>query len=520
MIQLSVQDSTFLAMEQPDSPMNGGVVFVYDGVTESGAVTFQDVVDHFQDRLHLVPVLRKKLIRTPGNLTRPYWIEEKNIDLEYHIQNSALPSPGDWQRFCSHVSRLIARPLDLTRPLWELHMIEGLDAVEKFSPGSFALILKVHHAGLDGHGFLTIMNILHSLKPNAELTPASDAAIRPSRSPSSVGLLVRAGVEASKAPFETFSTVKNALPGLSQMLKSKFEAKPKNKTPAAATPATRFNRSVGPHRSWGACLIDLEKTKLIRQCVEGSTVNDIAITVFGGALRSYLKDAGELPTESLKTGIVVNVRTDQDDQGLGNQLAGMIASLGTDIADPLERLAAVRASTKRTKQTASTVKPRSMAELLELIPEMTLSPVMNSIMELGNRAGRGLFSIFNTAVTGMAGPPKPLYLGAAKMTHLIGFGPVTDGLGLINIQQSYNGEFVLTFTADREAVPDPERYEQCIYTAFDELYKAAGAESRKSAPAKKSKKKRAKAGRKSKVVRKKSAAIKKTSTKNSSTSVG
>jgi WS/DGAT/MGAT family acyltransferase len=478
MIPLSVQDSTFLALEKPNMPWNGGVIFVYDRTNDSGKMTFQDVFEHFQARLHLVDALRLKVVRVPGNLSRPYWVEDPDLDLEYHMRNIALPPPGDWRQFCLQISRLIARPLDLTRPPWELYMIEGLDAIERFSRGSFALVLKVHHAALDGRAFLAIMNILHSLDPDAP-PPSPDKDREVELEPSTLDLLLRAGIDATQSQMAAARTLGRALPGLARtMLSSKgrdtgSEAELREKPPQTPAPRTRFNGPVGPHRSWGACFFDLADTRTIRNAVEGATVHDIAISVIGGALRSYLGELGELPSDPLKTAIMIDVRTEEDRQGLGNQISGMFSTMATDIEEPLERLAAVRASTRRGKKTSYKSGARDMAGLLELVPEVALSPAMEILLAVGNQGGSGLFSKFNTAVTGMAGPPKPLYLGGARMTHLIGFGPVMDGMAIMNVQHSYDGEFVLTFTADREAMPDPQRYEECIYRAFAELLEAS-----------------------------------------------
>jgi diacylglycerol O-acyltransferase / wax synthase len=473
-IELSAQDAIFLAMDRPKSPWNGGVVLVYDRPTGAATVTFEDVVRHFQERVHLVDVLRLKLVRVPGNLARPYWVEDQDLDLEFHMRNIALPPPGDWRQFCLQVCRLIARPLDLTRPPWELYMIEGLDAIERFSKGSFALVLKVHHAALDGRAFLAIMGILHSLEPNAAPPPPPDKAHEVEPEPSSVDLLVRVGVKAMRMPLAATRTLGNAWPGLRQVaLPALWRGLRGDAEPSKGTPETRFNGPITPHRSWGACFFDLSDTKAIRQAVEGATVHDIAVSVFGGALRTYLGERGELPTDPIKAAIMIDVRGAGDHTALGNQLSGMFASMATDIEDPLERLAAVRASTRAAKSVAAKLGARDVAGLLDLVPEAIINPTMQLVLAAGNRSGRGLFSRFNTAVTGMAGPRQPLYLGRAQLTHVIGFGPLTNGLGLINIQMSYNGEFVLTFTADRNAMPDPQRYEQCIYQAFDELRRAA-----------------------------------------------
>lgn len=474
MIELSAQDATFLAMDSPNSPWNGGIVLVYDRPAGAAGMTFQGVVDHFQARLHLMDVFRLKLARTPGNLARPYWVEDQNLDLEFHMRNIALPPPGDWRQFCLQVCRLIARPLDLTRPPWELYMIEGLDAIERFSKGSFALVLKVHHAALDGRAFLAIMGVLHSLDPKALPPPPPAKAPEFEPDPTSMGLLMRAGVKAVRTPLAASRTLANAWPGLRQVaLPALWRRLRGDSEPSKGSPETRFNGPITPHRSWGACFFELADTKPIRAAVEGATVHDIAVSVFGGALRTYLGERGELPTDPMKTAIMIDVRGSGDHAALGNQLSGMFATLATDIADPLARLAAVRASTLAAKNATAKLGARDVAGLLDLLPEAIISPTMKLMLAAGNRSGRGLFSQFNTAVTGMAGPPKPLYLGGTLLTHVIGFGPLVDGLGLINIQMSYNGEFVMTFTADRNAMPDPQRYEECIYQAFDELRRAA-----------------------------------------------
>jgi len=476
MIQLSAKDASFLHLDTPSTPWNGGVVFVYDPPAASGSVSFQDVFDHFRERLHLVDVLRMKLVKVPGDLDRPYWVEDPDLDLEYHIRRVALPSPGDWRQFCIQISEHLARPLDLTRPPWELHVVEGLDNVESFSKGSFALILKVHHSALDGKAFLAIMGVLHGLEPTSAPPPPPDASRQVESEPSSFELLTRAGVHAAQAPFAAARALGATLPGMGRAaLPGIWHRIRRDVEPRAPIPQTRFNVAVGPHRSWGACFFDLADAQAFRAAVEGATVGDVATSVFGGALRKYLDKIGELPTEPLKAAVVMNVRVETDHAALGNQISAMFANLATDIGDPIERLAAVRESTRAAKNTAATIGTRRVSELLDLIPEIVITPAVKYTLGLGNKEKRGLLSrFFNTAVTGMPGPPAALYLGDAKMTHVIGFGPITDGLGLINIHSSYDRELVMTFCADRELMPDPHRYEECIYEAFDDLRQAVG----------------------------------------------
>jgi len=484
MIQLSVVDSTFVHLEKI-SPWNGGVVLVYDRASAPGGVTFQDVLEHFRQRLHLVDALRLKLVRVPGDLDRPYWVEDPDIDLEYHMSHLALPPPGDWREFCRLVARLIARPLDLRRPLWELYMIDGLDAVENFPKDSFAVVLKAHHSVLDGQAYRAIMGVLHNTDPHDEsIPPPPDNAGRVESQPSPINLLARAGLHAAVAPLQAARALTKAGPGLGRVTWSQLRRRlaPHAETgpdqpPTPKTP--RFDGRVGPHRSWGACFFDLGDVAPIRKAVEGATVTDVAASVFGGALRSYLGELGELPGEAIKSAVVVGTRAEADrtmpfgtepPSAVGNQLSAMFASLATDVEDPVERLAAVRASTRGSKEGLTRLGAHSPTDLLELVPETVLTA---ATLVIGALPG-GLIGALpmSTAITGLPGPPGPHYLCGARLIHLCGFGPVTDGMRLMNIVAGYQDELGLFFTADRDALPDPWHYEEFIRQAFDDLRQA------------------------------------------------
>jgi WS/DGAT/MGAT family acyltransferase len=470
-------DTLFLHMEQPHAPAQGGVAMLYDRSTAPGGeLDFQDVVDHFEDRLHLMDALRMKLVRVPGNLDRPWWVEDPDFDIEFHMRNLALPPPGDWRQFCEQVSRLVARPLDLSRPVWELYMIDGLDRLERVPKGSFALILKIHHAALDGKAYAAIMDSLHSSEPVAEPPPPPDPNRRAEPEPTSWELLARAGRNATRAPAKAARALGGIVPGLSRAAVPgiRQRLRPAGEQPLTVrTPATRFNSPVGPHRSMGACFFALADTKPIRGAVDGATVGDIAVAVFGGALRSYLGEIGELPSQSMRAMLPVAVHAPTDRVGMGNQLSMMVVSMATDVADPLERLAAVRASTLAAKSTSATIGARNLSELMEIVPESAIAPMFRLATLAGTRSARGIGGMFNTMVSGLPGPTTPLYLAGAELVHVFGLGPVVDGMALINMHGSYNGEFTMFFTADRQAMPDPERYEECIEQSFHELRAAA-----------------------------------------------
>jgi WS/DGAT/MGAT family acyltransferase len=234
----------------------------------------------------------------------------------------------------------------------------------------------------------------------------------------------------------------------------------------AAVPTTRFNAPITPQRVLDTCFVELDALKAARKAVEGATVNDVALTIFGGALRTYLGEIGELPTASLRAMTPVALRTAAGGNEIGNRLSAMVVSLASDVEDPLARLEAVTASTRAAKATAEAMGPSDMSELLGFVPTAMISPGAR----LASRMSRlGLPGPFNTVVSNVAGSPEVLYLAGAKLVRSTGGGPVVDGLGLINYMTSYAGTAAFGFTACREQLPDPERYTDAILRAFDAL---------------------------------------------------
>ena len=193
MQQLSGMDASFLYAETPRAHMAGGGVAIYDPSTAPGGrVTFKGILNHIEERLHEARVFRQRLVRVPLDLDHPYWIEDPDFDLEFHVRHIALPAPGDWRQLCIQVARLVSRPLDLDRPLWELYVIEGLDNVAGVPRGSFALVTKVHHAAIDGMSGMEMTSAIHDDEPIS--TPSvPEQAWRPGRVPTTSELLMRAG---------------------------------------------------------------------------------------------------------------------------------------------------------------------------------------------------------------------------------------------------------------------------------------------------------------------------------------
>ena len=193
MQQLSGQDASFIYSERPHAPTHITSISIYDPSTAPGGeVSFDDVLDHLEARLHLARAFRQKIVRVPGDLDHPYWVEDAEFDLEYHVRQIALPRPGDWRQFCVQAARLHARPLDLSKPLWELYVIEGLDEIDEIPDGCFGFVLKVHHAAVDGKSGVEMITAIHGQSADVVDPPPPVTPWQPESEPSPLTLYARA----------------------------------------------------------------------------------------------------------------------------------------------------------------------------------------------------------------------------------------------------------------------------------------------------------------------------------------
>jgi WS/DGAT/MGAT family acyltransferase len=478
MQQLSGQDAAFIYSERAHAPTHITSIGLYDPSTAPGGhVTFGQILDHLGARLHLARAFRQRVVRVAGDLDHPWWIEDGAFDLEYHVRELALPRPGDWAQFCTQAARLHARPLDLSRPLWEMYVVGGLDAVEGLPAGGFGIVLKVHHAAVDGKSGVEMITAIHTQTAEIVDPPPPTTPWEPEAVPSPLALYGRATLNAIRVPGRAVRLATRLTPGAARAIRA---LRTTGDTSAELAPGTRFSGTVTPHRVLDAEFFPFASLRAMRDLVPGATVNDVALSVVGGALRTYLAELGELPTATMRAMTPVSVRTEAERADLGNQVSAMIVSLATNVAHPVERLAGVHRSTSGSKELTEAIGARNLTELSQLAPGLLIG--------LGTRltarfARRGNVGIVNTIVTNVPGPREPLYLAGAKCLRSFGAGPVVDGLGIINIVGSYDDQFVLSFTACRAMMPDPARYAAALRSSFDELDHAARGGRRRTARA-------------------------------------
>ncbi len=468
MEQLSGQDATFLYLESPRMPMHIGSINIYDQSTaEGGEVRFKQILGLIESRLDQAKAFRQRLVRVPLELDYPYWIQDPNFDLEFHVRHIALPKPGDWRQLCIQTARLHARMLDVSRPLWEFYVIEGLDNVAGLPPNSYALLTKIHHSAIDGATGAEITAALHDLSPEGGmLTPR-----RPfvgDQPPTALELLLRTYGNNVRKPFQLVKVLSQAVPAFAA---TRRRIQRQELQTTEDVPDTIFNARVSSHRVFEGRDFDLADVKTIRKAIPGATVNDAVIAICGGAIRSYLEAHGALPAQSLVAMAPVNVRSETEKGTGGNQVSALAVAIRTDIPDPLERLAAVHGHTRAAKELSNAYGARLMTDINKHIPAASLALAGRLVTQLG--LGNMMSPLFNCVITNVPGPQVPLYMNGARMVTQYGLGPVGDSIGLFIPILSYNGRVTISFTSCREIMPDPERFAACIETAFADMLAAA-----------------------------------------------
>ncbi|MGN3975081.1 wax ester/triacylglycerol synthase family O-acyltransferase [Tsuneonella sp. SYSU-LHT278] len=482
--QLQGMDASFVALETKNSPMHIGSILIYNPATAPGGfVRFKDILTFFESRMQLSRTMRQRLVRVPFDLDYPYWIEDPDFDLEYHVRHVALPEPGDWRQLCIQAARIFARPLDLTRPPWEFTVIEGLDGIEGLPKGCYAMVTKVHHAAIDGMSGIDLMEAMHTLRAD-EGPPAELDSWKPEKVPNPAELLGKSYFNAVTNPLKQLEVAAKAAPGLAKALKG-LVAKEFSVSGELVAPKTRFNKVISAHRVVEGRSLPLADIKAIRALAEGSKVNDVFLAIVGGALRKYLIAKDDLPAKTLTAMAPISVRSKSEKGDMGNQVAAMVAPLGTHIEDPAERLRFVHQRTVNSKAMTEAIGARNMTEASKVSPALWMSLGAQLYTRLG-LANRGMTPMFSTVVTNVPGPPVPIYSTGARLESMFGLLCLTDGMGLGHTVQSYVNEATITFTACRELLPDPDFYARCIEESFEELRaaaKATGSPSGKGKPA-------------------------------------
>jgi WS/DGAT/MGAT family acyltransferase len=452
--------------------MSGGGLTIYDPSTAPGGkVTFKGLMAHIERRLHMAAAFRQRIVNVPLNADHPWWVEDKSFDLEFHVRHIALPEPGDWRQLCIQCARLISRPLDRSKPLWEFYVIDGLDRVKDYPPGCFAVLSKIHHAAVDGASGTELTAAIHDLTPDAPPPPPPEQEWRGERLPSAQSLFTRAMINNTLQPWRMMRTVGTAM-GANRRFMELSRRPGGPPAQPGPVPRTRFNGPVSAHRVVDGIMLNLDDVRAVRSISPGCTVNDVFLALVGGALRDYLLDKGELPSESLTAMCPISVRDTSDKSTGGNQVSAMMVALRTDVDDAAARLRAVHEGTKAAKEITNAIGARTLTDMGQIVPA-AVAALAGRLAARVAIANERTSPPYNTVVTNVPGPQVPLYMAGARAVAMYGFGMVHDNMGLMNVVNSYCGKIAVSSAACREMMPDPAFYAQCLQHSFDQLQAAA-----------------------------------------------
>jgi len=473
MRQLSGHGAGFLYTDSANANANVSLLHIHDQSTAPGGVVrFKQILSHLSGRLHRAPLFRQRLQRVPLGLDHPYWVDDEHFDLEYHVRHIALPKPGDWRQFCIQVSRIHARPLDLDRPLWEAYVIEGLDSFLDLPEGSFALLFKTHLAAvdLDGLGALTAM-----LYDDDALAPppAPPEPWFADSAPGQLALVGRGLLNSATSPWRLARPLAKAATHLAPAalaLASEMLVRPQH------LPPTRFNAIVSPHRVFETRRFTEAEFDEVLRLVPGASVEDVVAAVCGGALRQYLDAEGELPESGSLTAIVPEPHpAPTGDEPQAEGLAWRHVLLRTDIADPLQRLRAIRKQAGRAPDAVARVLGSpALADATNQAQAALLAWSRRTLGRANARVGRRTPAAHCT-ITHVPAPTQALFLCGARLTYYSAILPISDGLGLGFAVTRFDGRVVISPTCCREQMPDPEVFAQALRDSFQALLALARA---------------------------------------------
>jgi len=471
--QLTGLDAAFLALETPTTTGHVGGVCVLDPKTAPEPLTLTRLTDVLEQRLPLVPVLRQKLLNVPLGLDQPYWVDDPDFDIEYHLRELALPRPGSDAQLAEQIARLHARPLDRRRPLWEIYLITGL------AKRRAAVYTKIHHSAVDGASGTELLTVLLDLVPEGRELPAAEP-FTPGPPP---GLPRMAALAAAKLAWRPVQTVRvtneviKVMPTLAPAL-SRFvggmlglnrgDGEVIAGTPSRA-PATPFNRPVTQHRRVAFRSVDLDSVKAVKNAF-GVSVNDVVMAMCAGALRRWLADHAALPELPLVAMIPVSIRDPASTGALGNKVSAMLAMLPTNIADSAQRLQVVHAATKLAKEQQAAIPQGLIDQISDFAP-----PALTA------RAARVVFATgllhrvppFNLCISNVPGPNIPVYLCGAKLLAHYPVSVITDGQGLNITVIGYLGQLHFGLVSCRELLPDIDALAGYLADELDVLLTAA-----------------------------------------------
>ena len=465
MQQLTGLDVSYLYLDAPNQPVHIVCLFIFDAGSGKEKFNFKAYRELMASRLHVSRIFRQRLVETPLHLDYPYWIEDPDFNLDFHIHRMALPKPGGWEELKDLYRHILVLPLDRSRPLWNMYLVEGLDSIKGISPDSFAMIMKVHHVAIDGISGAHILNNI--LDPTITPRKLQAPVWSPDSMPDEIELLKKSMVNTIKRPLQVKKLISQVKQGGINLIGRAFSGKIQHASIPFDVPMTRFNGAISSHRAWDSISCSLAEVKAIGKAADSKiTVNDVVLTLCAGALRRYLADKNELPSHPLIALVPVSIRSTQETMSMGNRISTMLIKLATTEKYPEKRLEMSHKYANSAKAVFAGFDDEMLADSLEALPYL-----------LGGAAAllyrktqkKNWPQLFNLVITNVPGPFNPLYANGIPLKSVYLSGPIIDGNGLFIGIFSYAGLLTINVNVCKNMMPDVEVFTNYLKESLREL---------------------------------------------------
>lgn len=489
MKQLTGMDVSFLVMETPNTYGHVSGLSVYQRPSPDFR-PLEVVRERFNTLVGNFEPFRRKLVEVPFGLDRPYWVNDADFDLDFHVRHIGLAPPGAADQLAEQVARIVGRPMDRTRPLWEAYVIEGL------ADGRWAMLQKTHHATIDGAAGVIAMMMFTDDGPDGEwhlqerewhgerppdntamLSKAvANLAMNPVRG-TRLGLSVVRDIADSAGVASVSDAAKRARSALSSLARPNEQRDDSSSAgvniPITPAPPTPWNKSVGPHRRFAMRSAPIANLKALKTAT-GGTINDIVMAICTGALRQYLLDHDALPEGSLRAMVPVSIRTGDEEDPWTNRVSAIVADLPTDCEDPIERIALCREAMAKAKNTFDLVPAETLGQAADYASPIVSTSALRMVhrLKLADRMNAPV----NVVISNVPGPREPLYFAGAKLDAYIPVSTITDNIGLNITVHSYDDRLDFGLIADRDLVPDLWDLVDLHIAEIERLFEASGAE--------------------------------------------